>query len=146
MPFLEAKYLWRFMPIAMVSSIGYLCINNNPSLVLISASFMLFKVLEFSIRRMLDEMVYVPLDFDSRFLGKEIISVFGYRFGKSGMSLGLSGLTSIFGNFDINQLTRLTCGASCIWLAAAWNVSNLVLTKAEANELYAKQKAADDKQ
>ncbi|KAK1746754.1 putative ADP/ATP carrier protein [Skeletonema marinoi] len=31
--------------------------------------------LEFSVRRMLDEMVYVPLDFESRFLGKEVIGV-----------------------------------------------------------------------
>lgn len=128
------------MPTAMVTSIGYLCLNQNPSLFLISSSFMLFKVLEFSFRRMLDEMVYVPLDFDSRFLGKEIISVFGYRFGKSGMSLALSGLTSIFGNFDITQLTYLTGGAACIWLNAAWNVSNLVLTKAEASTLYASKK------
>lgn len=58
------------MPIAMVTSISYLCLDNDPSLILISGCFMLFKVLEFSIRRMLDEMVYVPLDFDSRFLGK----------------------------------------------------------------------------
>ena len=101
---------------------------------------MLFKALEFSIRRMLDEMVYVPLDFDSRFLGKEIISVFGYRFGKSGMSLGLSGLTSLFGDFDIQQLTYLTGGAALIWLSAAWNVSNLVLTKAEASAVYESKK------
>ena len=140
MPYLEPKYLWRFMPIAMVSSLSYLCLDSDPSLVLISSCFMLFKVLEFSIRRMLDEMVYVPLDFDSRFLGKEIISVFGYRFGKSGMSLALSGLTSMFGNFDIKQLTYLTGGASCMWLAAAWNVSNLVLTKAQANKLYEDKK------
>lgn len=136
MPFFEPRYLWRFMPIVMVSAISYLCLNDNPSLVLISGAFMLFKVLEFSFRRMLDEMVYVPLDFDSRFLGKEIISVFGYRFGKSGMSLALSGLTTLFGNFDMNQLTYLTGGASLIWLKAAWHVSNNVLTKAEACELY----------
>mmetsp|Transcript_2460 Transcript_2460/g.3277 ORF Transcript_2460/g.3277 Transcript_2460/m.3277 type:complete len:536 (+) Transcript_2460:118-1725(+) len=136
MPFFEPRYLWRFMPIVMVSAISYLCLDDNPSLVLISGAFMLFKVLEFSFRRMLDEMVYVPLDFDSRFLGKEIISVFGYRFGKSGMSLALSGLTTLFGNFDMNQLTYLTGGASLIWLKAAWHVSNNVLTKAEACELY----------
>lgn len=145
MPFLEPKYLWRFMPIAMVTSIFNLCLHKNPSLFLISSSFMLFKVLEFSIRRMLDEMVYVPLDFDSRFLGKEIISVFGYRFGKSGMSLGLSGLTSLFGNFEIQQLTYLTGGAACIWLTAAWNVSNLVLTKAEASAAYEKKKQSSRK-
>ena len=68
MPFLEPQILWRFMPSAMMVAISFLCLNGDPSLYIISGSFMLFKVLEFSFRRMLDEMVYVPLDFDSRFL------------------------------------------------------------------------------
>jgi ATP/ADP translocase len=140
MPYLETGFLWRVMPSTMVVGIAFLCLNANPSLQLISACFMLFKVMEFSIRRMLDEMVYVPLDFESRFLGKEIISVFGYRFGKSGMSLALSGLTSLFGNFGIQELSYLTGGSACLWLAAAWNVSNRVLSKAEAEQIYQSKK------
>lgn len=140
MPFLETKTIWRFMPIVMVIAISYMCTNKDPSLYLISGTFMLFKVMEFSFRRMLDEMVYVPLDFESRFLGKEIISVFGYRFGKSGMSLALSGLTAIFGNFGLQQLSFLTGGAAFLWLSAAWNVSNRVLTRAEAEALYQARK------
>lgn len=141
MPFLEPRVLWRFMPVTMVTALSVLCLNEDPSLHLISGCFMLFKVMEFSIRRMLDEMVYVPLDFESRFLGKEIISVFGYRFGKSGMSLGLSGLTSMFGDFGLQQLSFLTAGSAGVWLFAAWNVSNLVLTRAEAESLYQEKKA-----
>ena len=92
---------------------------------------------------MLDEMVYVPLDFESRFLGKEIISVFGYRFGKSGMSLALSGLTSVYGNFGLQQLSFLTGGAACLWMSSAWNGSNRVFSRAEAESLYqAKQQEA----
>ena len=142
MPFLEPKVLWRFMPIAMLSGTLFLCIDKNPSLYLISGTFMLWKVLEFSFRRMLDEMVYVPLDFESRFVGKEIISVFGYRFGKSGMSLILSGITSTFGNMGLQQLACLTTGVAGAWLLAAFSVSNLVLTKAEAEQAYQKHKAA----
>ena len=145
MPYLEPRTLWRFMPTTMVIAISYLCLNKNPSLYLISAAFMLFKVMEFSIRRMLDEMVYVPLDFESRFLGKEIISVFGYRFGKSGMSLALSGLTSVFGNFGLQQLSCLTGGAAFLWLTAAWNVSNRVLSRADAQSLYQSKKKTSDK-
>ena len=126
------------MPSAMIVAISCLCLTSAPSLYIISGCFMLFKVLEFSFRRMLDEMVYVPLDFDSRFLGKEIISVFGYRFGKSGMSLALSGATALFGNFEIKELTYLTWGSTLLWLKAAWNVSNLVLTKDQAKEKYEK--------
>lgn len=140
MPHLEPKTLWRFMPTMMVVALAFVCLNENPSLYIISGVFMLFKVMEFSIRRMLDEMVYVPLDFESRFLGKEIISVFGYRFGKSGMSLALTGLTSVFGNFGLQQLSCLTGGAACLWLSAAWNVSNRVLSRADAEALYQKKK------
>jgi len=140
MPHLEPRTLWRFMPTVMVTALSYLCMHEDPSLYIISGLFMLFKVMEFSIRRMLDEMVYVPLDFESRFLGKEIISVFGYRFGKSGMSLALSGLTSIYGNFGLQQLSYLTSGAAFLWLTAAWNVSNCVLSRAEAEKLYHSKK------
>lgn len=136
MPYLEPRTLWRFMPVTMVIALSYMCTNKDPSLYLISGSFMLFKVMEFSFRRMLDEMVYVPLDFESRFLGKEIISVFGYRFGKSGMSLALSSLTAVFGNFGLQQLSFLTGGAAFLWLSAAWNVSNRVLSRAEAEAQY----------
>lgn len=136
MSHLETKFLWRLMPLTMVIAISALVLNSDPSLKLIGACFMLFKVMEFSIRRMLDEMVYVPLDFESRFLGKEIISVFGYRFGKSGMSLALSGITSLFGNFGIQELSYLTGGSACLWLVAAWNVSNQVLSKADAEKMY----------
>eukprot|EP00554_Chaetoceros_debilis_P001069 CAMPEP_0194087252 /NCGR_PEP_ID=MMETSP0149-20130528/24158_1 /TAXON_ID=122233 /ORGANISM="Chaetoceros debilis, Strain MM31A-1" /LENGTH=560 /DNA_ID=CAMNT_0038770545 /DNA_START=207 /DNA_END=1889 /DNA_ORIENTATION=+ len=145
MPHLEPRYLWRFMPMTMVTALSYLCLNENPTLYLISGCFMLFKVMEFSIRRMLDEMVYVPLDFESRFLGKEIISVFGYRFGKSGMSLALSGLTSMFGDFGLQQLSFLTGGAAGVWLLAAFNVSNLVFTRAEAEIMYQSKRGGGSK-
>jgi|AntRauTorckE5430_2_1112549.scaffolds.fasta_scaffold04992_2 ATP/ADP translocase len=145
MPYLEPRTLWRFMPTVMVTALSYLCMHEDPSLYIISGVFMLFKVMEFSIRRMLDEMVYVPLDFESRFLGKEIISVFGYRFGKSGMSLALSGLTSIFGNFGLQQISCLTGGAAFLWLTAAWNVSNRVLSRAEAETLYQSKKKGGKK-
>jgi len=56
------------------------------------------------------------------------------------MSLALSGLTSIFGNFGISQLSYLTTGASTIWLLCAWRLSTLVPTRAEAEEVYAKNK------
>lgn len=56
------------MPIIMVSITSYLSTKADTSLYLIGGIFMLWKVMEFSIRRLLDEMVYVPLDFESRFL------------------------------------------------------------------------------
>lgn len=151
MPHLEPRHLWRVMPIIMVGSTTYLATkmsggggvagaDGKGGLYLIAGIFCLWKVMEFSIRRLLDELVYVPLDFESRFLGKEIISVFGYRFGKSGTSLLLSGLTGIFGNFGIHGLTCLTAGAAGVWLSAAWNVSCKVPTQAQAMEAYTAMK------
>lgn len=72
--------------------------------------------------------------------GKEIIGVFGYRFGKSGMSLALSGLTSLFGNFGLKELSYLTTGASFLWLTTAWQLSNKVMTRTEAEQAYKKVK------
>ena len=94
------------------------------------------KVLEYSARRMLDEMVYVPLDFESRFVGKEIIGVFGYRLGKSLMSLSLSGLTSAFGSFSLQKLSILCDVAAFVWAKSAWDLSTLVPTRKEAQESY----------
>ena len=85
-------------------------------------------------------------NFDTKILflhflqGKEIIGVFGYRFGKSGMSLALSGLTSVFGNFGLKELSYLTTGASFLWLTTAWQLSNKVLTRTEAEQAYKKVK------
>lgn len=140
MSVVEPSALWRLMPLLMLGLTSFQASEVDPSLLLVSGSFMAMKTMEFSVRRMLDELVYVPLDFDSRYLGKEIIGVFGYRFGKSGMSLALSGLTSLYGNFGLQQLSYLTTGASVIWLASAWQLSNRVLTRSEADEAYKKIK------
>jgi len=119
--------------------------QENPSLYIVSGSLLVMKVLEYSARRMLDEMVYVPLDFESRFVGKEIIGVFGYRLGKSLMSLSLSALTSAFGNFNLQQLSIFCDIAALAWAKAAWNLSSLVPTRKEAQETYtaAKKKNRD---
>jgi len=140
MSVIEPSALWRLMPLIMLGLTAFQASEVDPSLLVISGSFMAMKTMEFSVRRMLDELVYVPLDFDSRFLGKEIIGVFGYRFGKSGMSLALSGLTSLYGNFGLQQLSYLTTGASFAWLVSAWQLSNRVLTRSEADEAYKKIK------
>lgn len=72
-----------------------------------------------------------------RYIGKEVIGVLGYRFGKSGTSLAVSALTSQFG-FGITELSWLTCAASLVWTSCTWRLSHLVPTKAEAEEAFAK--------
>jgi ATP/ADP translocase len=126
---LEPRVMWRVMPLIMVCFSGFQSTKVDPSLSIISGCLLTMKTLEYSARRMLDEMVYVPLDFESRYVGKEVVGVLAYRMGKSIMSLSLSGLTGIFGNFALQQLSLLSTGASFLWLATAWNLSNLVPTR-----------------
>jgi ATP/ADP translocase len=140
MTFLEPRHLWRTMPIIMMCFTTFQSLQRDPSLYVVSASLLVMKTLEYSVRRMLDEMVYVPLDFESRYVGKEVIGVFGYRFGKSSMSLFLSALTAVFGSFGLHELSLLTSGASLLWLSSAWRLSNFVLTRKEAEEVYQQKK------
>jgi hypothetical protein len=136
MQILEPKDLWRSIPIMSLACITFQSLQHDPSLYVVSLSLLVMKVLEYSVRRMLDEMVYVPLDFESRFVGKEVIGVFGYRFGKSLMSLSLSGLTSAFGNFSLRQLSMFCQLAGLGWAKAAWDLSALVPTRKEAQDDY----------
>lgn len=83
MTVIEPRDLWRAVPTISCIFTTFQAFQKDPSLAIVSASLMVMKVSEYSARRMLDEMIFVPLDFESRFVGKEIIGVFGYRFGKS---------------------------------------------------------------
>ena len=143
--FTQPSMLWKGMPMLMLVMTSLLSFGGgsgggDPSLNLVASAFLVMKTLEFSIRRMLDEMVYVPLDYESRFLGKEVIGVLGYRFGKSAASLALSALTSSFGAMGLRELSYFTTGAAGAWLGTAWKLSTLVPTRAEAEETYNKMK------
>ena len=77
------------------------------------------------------------LDYESRFVGKEVIGVFGYRFGKSLMSLTLSGLSLCFaGTSGVQQLSIISSGMAFLWLRTAWQLSLLVPTRQEAEEAH----------
>lgn len=136
MTLIEPKDLWRAIPVVSLLFTGFQALQKNPSLYTISASLAAMKISEYSARRMLDEMIYVPLDFESRFLGKEVIGVFGYRFGKSIMSLALSGLTSVMDNFGLQELSILSNGVALVWMGTAWRLSNYVPTRQEAEDEY----------
>jgi len=143
MRFIEPSTLWRAMPIMLMAFTSYLGASPDPSLFHIAGTFLVMKATEFSARRMLDELVYVPLDFDSRYVGKGVIGVLGYRFGKSVMSLSLSALTNGvggFGGIGFKELTWMTTAAAAVWGRATWSLSNKVLTRAEAEEAYERKR------
>lgn len=144
MQHIEPRALWRMTPLISLAFTTFQAMQRDPSLYIIAASLLVMKVLEYSARRLLDEMVYVPLDFESRFLGKEIIGVFGYRFGKSLISLTLSGLTSLFGQFDLQSLSILSDITALMWAKTAWDLSSKVPTRREAQASYEQRTSVEN--
>lgn len=129
---IEPKWVWRLMPLLPLACTITTSLQGEPSLYLLAFAFFSAKVMDYSVRGVVNEMVYVPLDFESRYLGKEVIGVFGNRFGKSGMSLVLSAWTFIFGRFGVMSLTKLSTLASFTWMASAWRLSGGLPTKEQA--------------
>jgi len=140
MTVIEPRDLWRVVPVVSLLCTTFQAFQSDPSLYIVSASLLVMKVSEYSARRMLDEMIFVPLDFESRFVGKEVIGVFGYRFGKSLMSLLVSGLASVDENFDLQKLSILANVVCFTWMQTAWRLSNMVPTRAEAEAAHEKDK------
>jgi len=152
---MEPKVLWRAMPILpLLCGIAQLLpksffpdrlamASSSSALYLIAISFLTAKTMDYSLRNVLAEMSYVPLSFEARFKGKEIIAVFANRFGKSGMALILSGLHfSSGGSVGLSGVSLfLTLG----WLASAVGLSELIPSKDEAERLVAERnKLVDD--
>lgn len=54
------------------------------------------------------------------------------------MSLGLSALASLAGNFGLQQTSILSSAAAFVWLNAAWRLSNMVPTREEAEAAHKK--------
>eukprot|EP00540_Astrosyne_radiata_P023393 CAMPEP_0116838978 /NCGR_PEP_ID=MMETSP0418-20121206/9512_1 /TAXON_ID=1158023 /ORGANISM="Astrosyne radiata, Strain 13vi08-1A" /LENGTH=93 /DNA_ID=CAMNT_0004469039 /DNA_START=423 /DNA_END=704 /DNA_ORIENTATION=+ len=88
---------------------------------------MSMKIMEYSLRGVANEMVYASLDYESRFIGKEIIGLFANRFGKSLMAVMLSVYT---GQSFVGVETQLVWGStlfSIFWLVASYRLSFLIL-------------------
>ena len=140
--YLEPKWAYRLMPAILLPILGYLnwTIGMGDGvfslLWLTAAAFFCLKTLDYSLRNVVNEMVYQPLDFDSRYLGKEIIGVFANRFGKSGMSLILSFATATFGAsvIGVPELSQCSLLVGTGWTASSLWLSRFVLTNKEAEQ------------
>jgi ATP/ADP translocase len=124
------------MPLVPITFLLGQITQANLSLSLLAAAFGLAKIMDYAMRNVVYPMAYQPLDFESRYVGKEIIGVLGSRFGKSGMSLFLSGLTGLFGSaFGLRQLIYLAFGSSGAWMGSTWWLSSLLPKQAEAEAI-----------
>jgi len=77
--------------------------------------------------------VYVSLDYESRFLGKEIIGVFVNRVGKSVVSIGISAVTAYFGpRFDLQYLSIALVAISAAWLGVTFQLTTYLVEEGES--------------
>ena len=149
----EAKVLWRAMPVLPLLC-GLLQVipktlfpeslaisSSSSALYLIALSFLTAKTMDYSLRNILAEMAYVPLSFEARFKGKEIIAVFANRFGKSGMALILSGLH--FSSGGSIGLSGLTLAVTLGWFSSVVGLSKMIPTRKEAEQVVEDRKKAD---
>jgi ATP/ADP translocase len=139
---LEPKMLWRVLPLVPLLCTTYQIYQNtdHPSLYIVSAALLVMKVSEYSVRRLLDEMIYVPLDYESRYLGKEVLGVFGYRLGKSLMSLAISVYGALDPSFGLRKQGILSHIVCLVWVKTAWRLSTMVPTRAEAEQAHQRNK------
>lgn len=95
----EAHRIWLFMPAMMLCCTTYTFATFRSSgLFGASASFFTIKTMEYSLRGAANEMLYVSLDYESRYLGKKVISLIAGKFGKSAMAVALSLVMVMYGD------------------------------------------------
>ena len=146
---LEPAFLWRTMPLLPLLICGLQTLNGGTdgvtsSLALLAVAFAAAKVLDYSVRSVVYAMVYQPLDYESRYIGKEIIGVFGSRFGKSGMSWILSGLTLLGGGAlarDPMFLSQISLFASLLWGCSTWWLSRFLPRQDDAQAVVEERQA-----
>lgn len=131
-PFLLSKLPLRWVhftiPIVHVSTIGWAILQ--PSITSVGAAFFMFKMMDYSLFRGAKELIYLPLDFASRYRAKEFIDVFGYRTGKGASSLVVLAFQNM-GVLMMNYYLFIALGFSLVWLAL---VTPLTTTKRLAHE------------
>jgi hypothetical protein len=132
--YLEPQWVYRFLPLVLMPLLIYSAVQPTSTLWLAALAFFALKSTDYSIRNVANEMVYQPLDFDARYLGKEVIGVFANRFGKSGMSLILSGLSTVLPNgwMGTRQLSHLSVVVGAIWSSCSVWLSRYVVTNQQA--------------
>lgn len=112
---ISIKKIHIFIPLINIATIVIAILH--PNIWTASFVYMVFKILDYSIFKAAKEILYIPLPFGARFRTKEIIDVFGYRFGKSFASLSTELIQRSFTALSINKLFL------CLAFALAWLIS-----------------------
>lgn len=110
------RYDWINLAIPTVQIATCTWAFLEPSLASTGAAFMTFKAIDYSLFRAAKEILYIPLSFDARYRSKELIDVFGYRFGKGGASLAVTAAAAQGVVFTAGRYAALALGAVFVWL------------------------------
>ena len=122
----QQRFLWLTMPISMmICSALLVYYSNEKALALVTVTFALNKVLEWSVRGVAMETLYASLDYEGQFLGKELISMVVDRVGRSSTAVALSFVTSIFGLSSAldKGLVHALSVSSLLWFATSYPLS-----------------------
>mmetsp|Transcript_32324 Transcript_32324/g.67980 ORF Transcript_32324/g.67980 Transcript_32324/m.67980 type:complete len:556 (+) Transcript_32324:157-1824(+) len=125
----EAHRLWIFMPALMLCcTIFTFATFRSSGLFGTSASFFAMKTMEYSLRGTANEMLYVSLDYESRYLGKKVISLIAGKFGKSAMAVALSLVMVAYGDRSdiIWYLLATATVFTLLWLISAVRLHSLI--------------------
>lgn len=122
--FLLAPLLLRVLPLSALHIVLPLLnigactwLLGAPSLTSAAGAYMLFKTVDYSLFRAGKEILYIPFSFDVRYRAKEVIDVFGYRFGKGGASLVITLLQRAEVVFTTASYAWTAIAAAAVWLA-----------------------------
>eukprot|EP00536_Pseudo-nitzschia_multiseries_P004826 jgi/Psemu1/189098/e_gw1.84.29.1 len=136
--YLEPKWIYRLLPMVLMPLLTYAAVappSGNSGLWIAAISFFALKATDYSIRGVATELAYQPLDFDARYLGKEVIGVFANRFGKSGTSMILSALTGMgIMAKSTRPMAQLAVGVGTLWSGCSFYLSQHVVTNKQAEE------------
>ena len=89
---------------------------------------------EYSLRGVVAELVYVSLDFESRYLGKEVINLLADRLGKSGMAAALVVAPAVLGREggDLQHILAKTAfGVAGVWFLASLRLVRVISSSSE---------------
>jgi len=125
----EVRWLWLFPPFIILCFSFIQQYGAPDSMTTISLLFASMKIMDYSFRGVTSEMLYVSLDYESRFIGKEVVNLFAARLGKSGMAVCLSVLSSLWVNSEV-ELEKFVSSESSVlatlWICATFRLTTLL--------------------
>jgi ATP/ADP translocase len=127
---MHERQLWLFMPCFMILLTSFQLYQSDSSLAVVGFTFVSLKTIEYSLRGQCNEIAFARLDYESRFLGKEMINLFANRLGKSAMALSMFLLTTIIehkSEVDLNAfLVQASNAVAFLWLLATIHLTSFL--------------------